>query len=199
MRHRERLMQELNIQGDKMSKTSYYMDDEKWDATRSKVDAWIEQNGDNPIVPVITGILSQAQENADARKRLWGAITAMFSTVDNSPIKKGKPRESLPDAVEVRISGIVANVTANKTEEYNNNQYCALERRSRVTATSEVFFFDAEEYGEYHGSRAERMLIDAYRAHVKNDETARVLWDGESMNGDLPDLQVITANMEEEE
>jgi|TARA_R100000479_G_scaffold116429_1_gene59274 hypothetical protein len=183
----------------KMSKTSYYMDDEKWDATRSKVDAWIEQNGDNPIVPVITGILAQAQENADSRKRLWGAITAMFSTVDNSPIKKGKPRESLPDAVEVRISGIVANVTANKAQEYMNNPYCVLESRSRVTATSEVFFGTAEEYGEYHGSRVERMLIDAYRAHVKNDENARVLWDGESMNGDMPDLQVIAPNTEEEE
>ena len=43
------------------------------------------------------------------------------------------------------------------------------------------------------------MLIDAYRAYVKNDETARVLLDGESMSGDLPDLKVITANMEEEE
>jgi hypothetical protein len=43
------------------------------------------------------------------------------------------------------------------------------------------------------------MLIDAYRAHVKNDENARVLWDGESMNGDMPDLQVIAPNTEEEE
>jgi len=183
----------------KMSKTSYYMDDEKWASTRSKVDAWVEQNGDNPIVPVVTGILSQAEMNADSRKRLWGAITAMFSTVDNSPIKKGKPRESLPDAVEVRISGIVANYTQSKQDEYNNNPFCALESRSRVTAGVSVFFDNAEDYAEYHGSRMERQLIDAYRAHEKNDETARVLWDGESMNGNLPELQVIAPNMEEEE
>jgi hypothetical protein len=181
--------------------SDYYMDDEKWNKNELRIESWVAANPDNMVGQTALAIMSQGKDNANIRKRLWAAIGGIFVAIDNSPIQRGKPRQSLPAHVEALLGVAVSLVKNLRMDIYTDNpSIIGLERRARTTKKTSVYFDNAEEYAEYHSSLFERHMVDAYIAHDTKDAEARVTWNGKDVDSDnMPNCVTIAALEADEE
>ena len=165
--------------------TDYTMDDNKWNANKGRITAWLEVNA--ATLPesredFINYLLSEGDSNPSMRKNWWSSICNAFRDVEDSPIQQG-PRSTLPDDVDALIK---AEKTALRGE--IEAIYASMPRFVHYTMKHGKSgggpYGSASEMADAFVEKAARLLTNAYSAHTNDKNGKSFYWDGESQTED---------------
>lgn len=165
--------------------TDYTMDDNKWNANRSRITAWLEVNASS--LPesregFIQYLLSEGDENPTMRKNWWNSICNAFRDVKNSPIQQG-PRSTLPDDVDALIKNEKSEFGAEIEAIYASMprfvHYIMKHGKSGGGP-----YGSASEMSEHFTEKVARLLTKAYSDSINDKAGKSFYWDGSTMNDD---------------
>ncbi len=161
------------------------MDDNKWNANRSRITAWLEVNASTlpeSREDFINYLLSEGDANPTMRRNWWNSICNAFRDVENSPIQQG-PRSTLPDDVDALIK-------SEKTKFGDEIEAIFASMPRFVHYTMKHGKSGGGPYGsasdmiEAFTEKIGRLLTNAYTAKTGGKMGKSFYWDGESLNSD---------------
>lgn len=149
------------------------MEIESWNKRTTLIEAWMEQNAGHPLNAILTASMDMVTDetNDDDRQKVYESIRALFGTVDDSPLKKGK-MPTLPAEVIVSVDSVVSDITA----AYAAIGDFALIQQVFPRSTKLGQYPTVEAYAEHMGTKARNNLIKAFREDR---------WNGTYTDGEL--------------
>jgi hypothetical protein len=187
--------------------TDYTMDDNKWNANKSRITAWLEVNASS--LPAnrqdfIDYLISEGDANPTMRKNWWNSICNAFRDVENSPIQQG-PRSTLPDDVDALIKSEKSALTS-EIEAIFDSMPRFVHYTMRHGKSGGGPYPSASEMAEAFVEKAGRLLTNAYTASIKDTPGKLIYWDGSSMNANglpaydyVPKVEVTPSTEDSEE
>lgn len=143
------------------------MEIESWNKRTTLIEAWMEQNAGHPLNAILTASMDMVTEDYsnEDRQKVYESIRALFGTVDDSPLKKGK-MPTLPAEVIVSVDSAVSDITAVYAAIGDFNLIQQVFPRSTKLGQ----YPSIEAYAEHMGAKARNNLIKAFREDRWNGE-----------------------------
>ena len=173
----------------------YEMTNEKWAITITPVVVWLEHN-DTPFQPTVEALIDLGENDAINRKKYWESIRALFGTVDNSPIKRGK-RTNIDSEVMGVIESLEGPYRLVCQTAFTDPLFGSLTLpRGRYSLYDDNEQYSADEWDSTRG-----MLISAYKNHISDEpDQTKPTFDGTLNKQGLPTVMPgIKANADSED
>ena len=169
----------------------YEMTDEKWLTTINPVVVWFDHNT-APFQTIVEALIELGNNDPDNRKKHWESIRALFATVDNSPIKRGR-RTTIDD----EVMGIIESFEEPFMEVCQTAFTDALFGSLTLPRGRYALYSDSAEYAADEWDSARSLLMGAYKNHVNTEgiDLTKPQWNGKVNKNELP---VIVAGVKAE-
>ena len=164
--------------------SEYNMSDEKWNTTTTPVVVWFDHN-EAPFQTTVESLIDLGNNDADNRKKYWESIRALFGTVDNSPIKRGR-RTNIDDEVMALIESFEGPYREVCQTAFMDPLYGSLTLpRGRYS-----LYENSEQYSADEWDSARSLLMSAYKNHHNEDgiDTTKPQCDGTVNKQGLPEI-----------
>ena len=141
----------------------YEMTDDKWQTTITPVVVWLEHN-DTPFQPTVEALIELGNGDAINRKKYWESIRALFGTVDNSPIKRGKRTN-----IDSEVMGVIESLEGPYRETCQIAFTDALFGSLTLPRGRYSLYENSEQYSADEWDSVRGMLIAAYKNHISDE------------------------------